>query len=382
MNKFVNDLPETSLVVLVSRRRGVNVSRMTLLRSFLISRQRQVGRRTRSSSLRSTTMRNETESNTSLAKTGFTIFVVSCLLILGGCNPSKSEEKPGTTEPAQISSTPTSDLRKQHQEAERQFRPEIETQRQQNENDAKQTLDQEAIAAVGLTGEAIKSISANKKDDALASIERATGKINILVARNPASALIPVGVDVVVIDTAPADPKVINQIAERATDATKHRDLPIARILLASLVSELRIRTTSLPLGTYPAALQQAAQLLDQGKNQDAGKMLLTAINTLVIVDHVIPLPLLLAQAAIDTANSQRQNKDIALTLLKTARNEANRSRLLGYLSSDSEYKGLDDEISSLESAINGKSDTTSMFSHLRDRISAFLKKQKEHEQR
>jgi hypothetical protein len=105
-------------------------------------------------------------------------------------------------------------------------------------------------------------------------------------------------------------------------------------------------------------------------------------MNTLVIVDHVIPLPLLLAQAAIDAANSQRQNKDVALTLLQTAKNETNRSRLLGYLSSDSEYKGLDAEISSLESAIKGKADTGSMFSHLRDRITAFIKKQKEHEQR
>jgi hypothetical protein len=109
--------------------------------------------------------------------------------------------------------------------------------------------------------------------------------------------------------------------------------------------------------------------------------VLLTALNTLVVVDHVIPLPLILAQAAIDAANSQRQNKDAALTLLKTARNEVNQSRLLGYLSSDSEYKGLDEEISSLESAIQGTGDTSSMFSHLRDRIAAFLKKQKEHEQ-
>jgi hypothetical protein len=99
------------------------------------------------------------------------------------------------------------------------------------------------------------------------------------------------------------------------------------------------------------------------------------------MVDHVIPLPLLLAQGAIDTANSQRQNKDVALTLLRTAKIEANRSRLLGYLSNDAEYKGLDDEISSLESAIKGNKDTGSLFSHLRDRISAFIKKHKEHEQ-
>jgi YfdX protein len=329
-------------------------------------------------------MRNKTGSNAPLIKVGLTIFVVSCLLVIAGCNSSKPNDRPGTTEPANASSppTPTPDFQKQHKEAEQQFRPEIEAQRQQNENEAKQTLDRDAIAAIEQTEGAIKSITENKKDEALASIERATGKINILLARNPASALIPVSVEVDVIDTAPRDPKAIDQIVQRATDATKHRELPAARILLASLVSELRLRTTSLPLATYPAALQQAAQLLDQGKNQDAGKVLLTALNTLVVVDHVIPLPLILAQAAIDAANSQRQNKDIASTLLKTARNEANRSRQLGYLSSDSEYKGLDDEISSLESAINGKSDTSSMFSHLRDRISAFLKKQKEHEQR
>lgn len=327
-------------------------------------------------------MRNEMGSTAPLMKVALIISVMSCLLFIAGCNSTKPNDKTGVTEPTKASLPPTSDLQKQHQEAEQQFRPDIETQRQQNENEAKQTLDQDAIAAVGLTGAAIKSIAANKKDEALTSIERATGKVNILLARNPASALIPVSVDVLVIDTAPADPKVIDQIVQRATDATKHRDLPVARILLASLVSELRIRTTSLPLATYPAALQRAAQLLDQGKNQDAGKVLLTAVNTLVMVDHVIPLPLLLAQAAIDAANSQRQNKDIALTLLKTARNEANQSRLLGYLSSDSEYKGLDDEISSIESAIEGKGDTSSMFSHLRDRIAAFLNKQKQHEQR
>lgn len=326
-------------------------------------------------------MRNETGSNAPLTKAAFAMIAVLCLLVMGGCNSSKPNDRTGITEPANAPAPTTTDLQKQHQDAERQFRPGIETQRQQNENEAKQTLDQDAIAAVGLTGAAIKSIAENKKDDALASIERATGKINILLARNPASALIPVNVEVVVIDAAPGDPKVIDQIVQRATDATKQRELPAARILLASLVSELRIRTTSLPLATYPAALQQAAQLLDQGKNQDAGNVLLTAVNTLVVVDHVIPLPLLLAQAAIDAANSQRQNKDAALTLLKTARNEANQSRLLGYLSSDSEYKGLDDEISSLESAIQGKGDTTSMFSHLRDRIAAFIKKQKEHEQ-
>jgi hypothetical protein len=80
-------------------------------------------------------------------------------------------------------------------------------------------------------------------------------------------------------------------------------------------------------LASYPAALSESARLLDQNKNQDAGNILLAALNTLVIVDHVVPLPLILAQAAISAADSQRQNKDVASPLLNTARNELNRSR-------------------------------------------------------
>jgi hypothetical protein len=328
-------------------------------------------------------MDNETGPSMPLTKVEIIFFIVACLFVIGGCQSSKPTNTASTNEPTTTSPpSSTSDIQKQHREAEQQLRPEIEAQRQQNENEAKQALDQGAIAAVSETEGAIKFISENKKDEALAAIEQATGKINILLARNPASALIPVDAEVVAIDTAPTDPKAIDQIVQLATIATARRELPAARTLLASVISELRIRTTNLPLATYPAALQQAAKLLDQGKNQDAGNVLLTALNTLEVVDHVIPIPLILAQAAIEAAKSQRQNKDAALTLLQAAKNELNRSRQLGYLANDPEYKGLDTEISSLESAIKGTGDTSSLFSHLRDRIAAFLKRQKDHEQR
>jgi 5-methylcytosine-specific restriction endonuclease McrA len=327
-------------------------------------------------------MSNETGSNLSPTKVEFIVFIVSCLLVLGGCSSDKPNGVNTATDTAKTSSPPAPDFQKQHQQAEEQFRPQIEAERQKDQKEAEQALDQDAIVAVEQTDGAIKSIAENKKADAMASIERATGKINILLARNPASALIPVHAEVVVIDAAPADVKVIDQIVQRATDAMKQRNLPAARILLASVVSELRIRTTSLPLGTYPAALQQAARLLDQGKNQEAGDVLLTAVNTLVTVDHVIPLPLLLAQSAIDAANSHRQDKEMALTLLQTAKIEADRSRHLGYLGDESEYKALDQEIASVETAVKGKSDTSSAFAQLRDRIAGFLKREREQEHR
>lgn len=311
--------------------------------------------------------------------------MVSCLLLMAGCHSNKSEETATTpVNPSTSPSTPnSSDLQKQHEKAERKFRPEIETQRQRNQKEAEQNLSPEAIDAVQQTEQAIQAIAANKKDTAMAAIERATGKINILLARNPASALIPVGVQVVVLDTAPLDVKTIDQLVQQATTAVKAKDLPTARVLLAALVSELRIRTTDLPLATYPAALSQAARFLDQGKNQEAGTVLLTALNTLVIVDRVIPLPLILSQAAVRAAESQQQqNKQAALTLLETARNELNRSRALGYLSDAPEYQALDKQISHLESAIKGKSDTSSLFSELRDKLSAFVKRQKDHQRR
>jgi hypothetical protein len=326
----------------------------------------------------------EARSSVSLAKVQLVVFMVFCLHALAGCSSDKPGGVTATNQPAKTSSPPTPppDFQKQHQQAEEQFRPGVGAEREQDQKEAEQTLDQDAIAAVQQTNDAIKAIAANKKGDALAAIERATGKINVLVSRKPAAALVPVDVQVVVIDAAPLDIKTIDQIVQRATDATKQRNLPAARLLLAAVVSELRISTTSLPLATYPAALQQAARLLDQDKNQDAGNVLLTLVNTLVVVDHVIPLPLIVSRAAIDQANVKRQDKDTALTLLQTAKNELDRSRHLGYLGDDSEYKALDQEISNLQSAIKGKSDTSSLFAHLRDRISAFLKRQKEHEQR
>jgi hypothetical protein len=325
-------------------------------------------------------MCNQTEHSVSLIKVEFIFLLVSCLLAVAGCSSGKPNGVIERSEPATTSPAPAPDFQKQNQQAEEQLRPGIEAERQKDQKEAEQALNQDAIAAIEQTDSAIKAIAANNKNDAMAAIEAATGKINILLARNPASALIPVHVEVGVIDVAPEDIKTIDVIVQGAADATKQRHLPGARLLLASLVSELRIHTTFLPLATYPAALQQAARLLDQGKNQDAGNVLLTAVNTLVIDDRVIPLPLILAQAAIDAANAQRQNnKDAALTLLQTAKNEANRSLHLGYMWDDPEYKALDNEISALESAVKGTGDTGSMFSHLRDRISAFLKRQKEH---
>jgi hypothetical protein len=305
-------------------------------------------------------------------------------MILGLSLGLASAAHRATDQPSAGSKTQTRpDIDKQRENAERQVRPEVEKERQQAEQQAAKTLDQEAIAAIQDTQKAINFIGAKKNDEALSAIEQATGKINILLARNPSTALIPIHLAVDVIDLAPLDSKAIGDLAQAASTAIKDKDYPAARVDLQNLMSEIRVRTSNLPLATYPDALKRAAQLLDQKKPDDANKVLLTALNTLVIVDHVTPIPLVLAKAAVTAAQDQRQkDKNAAQKLLEAAKNEVQRSKDLGYEAADPEYASLDDQISNLEKQLKGNGDTGSIFAQLRNKLDAFLKKEGDRDRR
>jgi hypothetical protein len=262
--------------------------------------------------------------------------------------------------------------------------PDVEKQRDEQKRQAQGTLNPDAIAAIGDTRKAIDSIASGNKDKAMAAIEDATGKINILLARNPATGLLPVANDVEVIDIAPLEEKDVKRLVAAAEAAVALHDFPAGRLLLYDLMSELRVRTFNLPLATYPDALKQAARLLDAGKNSDASGILQTALNTLAVVDHVTPIPLILAQAAVETAQNIRQSdKGTAQALLTAANNQLKRCEELGYVSSDSpDYKSLSKEISDLQKQLKGTSDTTSLFERLKAEIAGLLKKQSGKERR
>ena len=267
-------------------------------------------------------------------------------------------------------------LEMQRNRAEQQARPDLEKWRNEAEQQALKTLDKDAIAAIEQTAQAIDSITAGKTADALKSIEEATGKVNIVLARNPELALIPVSVEALIIDTAPRDIDDIAKLADAVDAAIILDDFPTARALLGALRSELCVRTYNLPLGIYPTALQEAARLLDKD-SEAAGITLLAALNALVTVDQVTPLPLLIAQEAVNQAQTLAQkDKNAAQKVLETAEFELNRAMALGYTGQDSEYTALKDDISNLKKQLKGSEDTTSAFSKLKARLSAFLKRE------
>jgi hypothetical protein len=263
----------------------------------------------------------------------------------------------------------------EHAAARVQATAQIEAQRQDAEQQARANLDSDAVAAIRETQSALKAITDNKPADALAAIERATGKLDILLARNPATAMIPVAAQVEIIDMAPAEITAIKALATAVEHSVDQRDFPAARVLLDTMTSEIRVRTFHLPLATYPAALMQSAKLLDQKKLTEAGIELKLAMNTLVIIDHATPLPIAIAQAAIEEAQAKgSQDKDGALRLLSLARTELDRAKHLGYSGNDPEYAALASSISNVEKQIKNNGETASLFSSLIDRVATFFK--------
>ncbi len=264
-------------------------------------------------------------------------------------------------------------------QAQAKSNQQAEQQRKDAEQQARKSLDEDAIAAIKETQAAIQAINGGKVDQALAALERATGKINILTARNPVTALIPVAVDVNVIDLAPLDRNAIKTIAKAAENAVDDRDFPAARVLLQELVSEIRVRSYNLPLATYPIAMRDAARLLDQKKTDEAKLLLQTAINTLAVIDRVTPLPLVTADVAIAEAQARRDSdKDAAKRFLDIAKQELARGKELGYAGKDPEYVVLNDAISEVEKQINGNQNSESAFSRLKERVASFFHRQSE----
>jgi YfdX protein len=300
------------------------------------------------------------------------MFIVASLVLAAGCKSGeKTANAPQAKRVGETQPSSRANFDEQRQNAEKQIRPEVKKERQSAQEQATQALDQDAIAAINQTQNAIKAISQNKKNDALAAIEAATGKIDILLARNAKAALIPVASEVEVIDAAPLDEKTVQALEQSAAEAVKNKNYPTARLLLYSLESEIRTRTYNLPLATYPLALQEAARLLDQGKNGDASKVLGTALNTLVVVDKVTPIPLVLARAAIEAAEEQRQkDKNEAQTLLATAKDQLHRCQELGYAANATEYSALNTSIAQLDKELERNGDTTSLFAKLKDELS------------
>jgi hypothetical protein len=222
----------------------------------------------------------------------------------------------------------------------------------------------EAMAAVSETRNALKALDDNKKDDALAALEKATGKLDLILARDPSLVLAPTNVSEVTTSLL-ADAAKVREIRNMAEGFLAAGQVQAARHLLQALASETIISVSNIPLGTYPDAMKQAVKSIDDGKMDQAKVVLQTALNTLVVTNTVIPLPVVATQQLLKDGEqlAQKPNRTVDENkklndLLTAAHTQLEFAEVLGY-GTKQDFKDLYAELDEIKSKTsNGKSGT------------------------
>ncbi len=242
-----------------------------------------------------------------------------------------------------------------HQATQKEVQPQVQAAKQQAIAKKKEEAVREALDAVLATRAALDALEKGKTNEALAHLEIANGKLTLLVARHPDLGLIPIDSEAIVIDFQ-GDLETIKKAVDEAEDLLDDGKVQEARALLTPLASEIRITTTHLPLALYPEIIKKVAPLIDQGKIKEAKETLMEALDTLVITESVIPLPVLRAEAmlqkAAEIAKAKQPEEKEVLRYLDNAMHQLRIAQALGYGDIDKDYKGLYKSIKELEKRV------------------------------
>ena len=235
---------------------------------------------------------------------------------------------------------------------------------------------QEAVDAVLLTQKVLAALDKKDVEGAKKDLEKAIGKLEVVLAHKDAPALLPIDSSIVAVEYV-GDLESIKSTLKLVKKLLADNKIQEARRLLGTLQSEIDIVTVNLPLVSYPQALKLAAKYLHEGKTKEARDVLEMALGTLVQNEIVIPLPLLKAEALVTAASKiAKSDKEQALKHLEAAKEELKIAEALGYTSSsDVTYKALDEAIASIEKEIRGKNEAEKLFDELMKKLKEFKEK-------
>jgi len=241
--------------------------------------------------------------------------------------------------------------------------------------DHKAKLVQEAVDSLKYAHDAL--VALNKKDtkSAKTNLEKALGKLDVVLASEHAPKLLPVDNVITAVEYVGTskDAEVAVKLAENLLDDGK---VQAAREILLPLKSEIDVTVVNLPLATYPDALKLAAKYMTDGEAKKAKTVLATALSTFVEVTTVAPIPLLKATDLIVAAAAiaSEDNKQ-AKVYLTAAQEQLKLAEVLGYTSkSDVTYKALDEAIDDIKDHIASK-EIKAKFDALKAKLKAFSSK-------
>ncbi len=234
----------------------------------------------------------------------------------------------------------------------------------------------QALAILAETDNVLKYIAKNKDKKAKEELAKLIGELEILMTKDPSVALIPVSVGYEINDVV-VDIPTVYEITDAAKKAMDEGYYQIAKKIMADLTSEMSVKTTYLPLATYPDAMRLSAALLDQGKKEEAAAILIKALNTLVVEKVDIPLPVLRAEefvklGAAAMLSDDKDKKDVALLFLDNADYQLQLAEAMGYGKKDKEYKELYTAIKELKKAIKEDKESKTKFENLKTKLKNF----------
>jgi len=208
------------------------------------------------------------------------------------------------------------------------------------------------------THKAIVALGNRDAKGATTILQAVSTKLDNLIAKNAGLELVPATVETDVFDFNGTNKDIANAI-EEADALLKHDRLQTARRVVSALASEIRITRTSIPLGTYPAAIKQIIPLIESGKMDQAAVDLSSVMDTLVITTDVMPLPVLRAEELLTAAADLEHRDDLSKeanrieiqTFTDAAKIQLERAQLLGYGNKD-DYKTLYQEIDAIHKTL------------------------------
>ena len=237
-------------------------------------------------------------------------------------------------------------------------------------------LVKEALESLKLSAKAVKEIDNKKIDEAKKSVQDALGKLESILASEKTPKLLPIDSQMVVknfLGTS-KDVEIVLDKVEKLLDEGKVQE---AGELLISLQSEIDVTTMSLPLVSYPDALKLASKYLIENQPSKAKGVLAIALNTFVKDKQIIPIPLINSLELVSTASKIAKNdKEQALKHLDWAKDELHKAKVLGYVSSSSTtYKQVDELIENVKKEVKGDNKAEKLFKELAEKIKEFKDK-------
>jgi len=225
---------------------------------------------------------------------------------------------------------------------------------------------EESIAVVDKTRETVRLLAENKPEEAVKTIEQAMGKLDKVLTLEPEAKTLPISAEAE-ITTLKADKATLETLKKQIEEAVQAGDFQLARALLNDLRSEVVLRTVEIPLVAHGAAMRSALVLINEGKIAEAQDVLQKALNTLVTINRIIPIPLLNAELLVQESSAiVEQDKAKALGMLEEARQQIETAKLLGYgFTYAADYAAIETAIDILEKTIKEEKDSSDNYDSL-----------------